>query len=115
MEVCGPEPHTSWVAVQVKRAQRPHDDALRHWPKGLAGERAPDPGAPSLAVAPSGAFVFAVPANRAPHEGAEDPLKGHFRVRRPREQGLVPCAALLKALCRPRHHCGLSGGRKSGP
>ena len=60
-------------------------------------------------------LFFAVLANCAPYEAAEDRLKGHVRVRRAREQGLVPCAALLEGLCRLRHHCGLAGGRRSGP
>ena len=57
VKVCGPEPHTSRVAAQVERAWRPHVDALWHWAEGLAGERAPGPGPPSLAVPPRGAFV----------------------------------------------------------
>ena len=115
VETCGPEPHTSRVAAQVERAQQPDANALWHWAKGLAGERAPGPRAPSLAVPPPSALVFAVPANLAPHEAAKDPLKGHMRVRRARKQGLIPCTALLESLCRPRHQCGLAGGRGSGP
>ena len=115
MEMCGPEPHTSRVATQVERAQRPHVDALRHWAEEAAGERAPGPRAPALAVPPPSAFVFAVPANWAPHETAKDPLKSHMCVRRAREQELIPCVALLEGLCRPQHQCGLAGDRGSGP
>ena len=83
--------------------------------EGLAGERVPVSRAPSLAFLPPRAFVSAVPANLAPHKAAKDPLKGHMRVGRARQQGLIPCAALLEGLWRPRHQCGPAGGRGSGP
>ena len=51
-----------------------------------------------------GAFVFAVPANLSPQEAAKDPLKNQMLVRHAREQGLIPCAALLERLCLPQHH-----------
>ena len=92
VEVCGPEPHTSRVAAQVEQGQRSRTDALRDWAEGLAGERAPGLGAPSLAIPPPPTFDFAVPVSLAPDEAAENPLKGHVRVRRAGEQGLVPCA-----------------------
>ena len=109
------EPHTSRVAAQVERAVRPDGDALGLWAEGLAGDRAAGPRAPSLAVPPPRALVFAVPVHLAPHEAAKDSLKGHMRLRRAYEQGLIPCAALLEGLCRPRHQCGLAGGCGSGP
>ena len=98
VEMCSCEPHTSRVAAQLERAQRPHADALRHCAEGLAGERAADPRHPSLAVPPLGAFVFALPANLAPHEAEKDPRKCQLRVPRACEQGLFPCATLLEGL-----------------
>ena len=74
----GPEPHTSEVAAQVERAQRPDANALWHWVEGLAGERALGPIAPSLVVWPPSALVFAVLRNLAPHEAVKDPVKGHM-------------------------------------
>ena len=61
MEMCGPELHTSRVAAQVERPQRPAANAPPHWAEGLAGERAPGPRAPSLAVPLPGALIFALP------------------------------------------------------
>ena len=78
--MCRPEPHTSRVAAHIERAQRPDAHTLRHWGEGLARERAPSPGAPSLSVPPPSAFVFALPANWAPHEAAKDPLNNYMRV-----------------------------------
>ena len=103
VETYGLELHTPRVAAQVEPAQRPDANAVWHWAKGFARERAPGAPVPSLAISPLGALVFAVPANLAPHEAAKDPLKGHMRVRRARKEGLILCAALLEGLCRPRH------------
>ena len=65
-----------------------------YWAKGLARERASGPRAPSLALLPPGALVFAVPANLVPHEAAKDPLKAHMRVRRTRKRAWIRCATL---------------------
>ena len=115
VEMCGPEPHTSRVAAQVEQAQGPDANALWHWAEGLAGERARGPHAPSLAIPPLGALVFPVPVNLEPHEAGKHPLKGHVRVGRACNQGLIPCTALLEGVCQARHHCGLAGGRGIGP
>ena len=84
VDVCGPEPHTSRVAAQVERDQRPHADCLRHWHEGLVGERALGPGAPSLVVPPPRA-CFRRAGEFSTARGSGTPTQGSCaRVTRPR-------------------------------